>query len=46
MDNIQPTKISIHDLQLITKLKKEYEEKKKQLIEEIYNEIMEELKIN
>ena len=43
MDNIKPVKISVHELQLINKLKKEYEEKKKQLIEEIYQEIMEEI---
>lgn len=44
MDNIKPVKISVHELQLINKLKKEYEEKKQQLVEEIYKEIMDEIK--
>lgn len=44
MDNIKPVKISVHELQLINKLKKEYEEKKQQLVEEIYKEIMNEIK--
>ena len=36
MDTI---KITPHELKLINKLKKEYEDKLKQLIEEIYEEI-------
>ena len=45
MDNIKPVKISVHELQLINKLKKEYEEKKQQLAEEIYKEIKNKIKI-
>ena len=44
MDNINPVKISVHELQLINNLKKEYEKKKQQLIEEIYQEIMKQIK--
>tara|TARA_B100001094_G_C18039577_1_gene724313 strand:- start:832 stop:993 length:162 start_codon:yes stop_codon:yes gene_type:complete len=43
MDTIQPIKISIHELQLINKLKKEYNETKEKLSNEIYQEIIEEL---
>tara|TARA_Y100000817_G_scaffold310195_1_gene300431 strand:+ start:2433 stop:2615 length:183 start_codon:yes stop_codon:yes gene_type:complete len=43
MDTIQPIKISIHELQLINKLKKEYNEIKEKISNEIYQEIIEEL---
>mgnify|MGYP003676510952 CR=1 FL=1 len=44
MDNIKPVKISIHELQLINKLKNEYEKYKKDLIQEIFDEILRENK--
>ena len=39
---MEPTKISVHELQLINKLKNEYEKYKKDLIQEIFDEILRE----
>ena len=44
-NTLKPIKITSDDLILIKKLEKEYEEKKKIIIDLILNEIKEELKI-
>ena len=44
METIKKTEITSDDLILIQKLKKEYEDKKKELIKQIFKEILSELK--
>ena len=43
MDSIKKTEITTDDLILIQKLQKEYEKKRKELVEKIYKEMITEL---
>jgi hypothetical protein len=45
MENVKSTQITTHELVLLQKLQKDYEETKKLLIQEIYNEILKSSKI-
>ena len=45
MESVKPTQITTHELVILQKLQKDYEEKKRILIQEIYNEILKSSKI-